>query len=109
MTGTFTKPFPLVHVPICDQTHGFLLGQWLNFKLFGITYLVGKTSRSKLFFCQGPGRLSEALVNIPYKKPAHLGYIRETTLFLKVSTKVCLNIPYKNSAHLVNKGNNFFP
>ena len=36
----------------------FLLGQWLNFKLFGITYLVGKI-KFKLFF-QGPGRLSEA-------------------------------------------------
>ena len=30
-----------------------LLGQWLNFKLFGITYVVGKISRSNLFF-QGP-------------------------------------------------------
>ena len=28
----------------------FLLGQWLNFKLFGITYLVGKISRSNGFF-----------------------------------------------------------
>ncbi len=31
----------------------FSLGQWLNFKLFGITYLVGKISRSNFFF-QGP-------------------------------------------------------
>ena len=31
----------------------YLLGQWLNFKLFGITYLVGKISRSNFFF-QGP-------------------------------------------------------
>ena len=30
-----------------------LLGQWLNFKLFGITYLAGKISRSNFFF-QGP-------------------------------------------------------
>ncbi len=30
-----------------------LLGQWLNFKLFGITYLVGKI-KFKLFFFQGP-------------------------------------------------------
>ncbi len=30
----------------------YLLGQWLNFKLFGITYLVGKI-KFKLFF-QGP-------------------------------------------------------
>ena len=30
----------------------YLLGQWLNFKLFGITYLVGKR-KFKLFF-QGP-------------------------------------------------------
>ena len=30
-----------------------LLGQWLNFKLFGITYLVGKISRSNCFF-RGP-------------------------------------------------------
>ncbi len=28
---------------------GILLGQWLNFKLFGITYLVGKI-KFKLFF-----------------------------------------------------------
>ena len=27
----------------------YLLGQWLNFKLFGITYLVGKI-KFKLFF-----------------------------------------------------------
>ena len=31
---------------------GHLLGQWLNFKLFGITYLVGKI-KFKLF-SQGP-------------------------------------------------------
>ena len=37
-----------------------LLGQWLNLaKLLGITYLVGKISRSKVAFFQGPGRLSE--------------------------------------------------
>ena len=30
-------------------------------KLLGITYLVGKTSRSN-FFCQGPGRLSEIVI-----------------------------------------------
>ena len=36
-----------------------LLGQWLTFKFFGITYLVGKISRSNGFFFQGPGRLSE--------------------------------------------------
>ena len=29
--------------------YGYLLGQWLNFKLFGITYLVGKI-KFKLFF-----------------------------------------------------------
>ena len=29
-----------------------LLGQWLNFKLFGITYLVGKIKFN--FFFQGP-------------------------------------------------------
>ena len=27
----------------------FLLGQWLNFKLFGITYLVGKIKFKLLF------------------------------------------------------------
>ena len=30
----------------------YLLGQWLNFKLFGITYLVGKIKFKLLF--QGP-------------------------------------------------------
>ena len=37
----------------------YLLGQWLNFKLFGITYLVGKINKVQAFFFQGPGRLSE--------------------------------------------------
>jgi len=32
--------------------HDFLLGQWLNFKLFGITYLVGK-KKFKLLFISG--------------------------------------------------------
>ncbi len=27
----------------------YLLGQWLNFKFFGITYLVGKISRSNFY------------------------------------------------------------
>ncbi len=41
------------------------LGQWLNFKLFGITYLVGKI-KFKLFFFQGP--LAEwALVNFLWR------------------------------------------
>ena len=40
----------------------YLLGQWLNFKLFGITYLVGNKP-FKLFFFQGPGRLSELLTS----------------------------------------------
>ncbi len=35
-----------------DPYNLFLLGQWLNFKLFGITYLVGRI-KFKLFF-QGP-------------------------------------------------------
>ena len=42
----------------CHRSHLFLLGQWLNFKLFGITFLVGKISRSN-FCIQAPGRLSE--------------------------------------------------
>ena len=41
-----------------DLSNSFSLSQWPNFKLFGITYLVGKISRSNFFF-QGPGRLSE--------------------------------------------------
>ena len=36
-----------------DDEDDDLLGQWLNLKLFGITYLVGKISRSNFFF-QGP-------------------------------------------------------
>ena len=45
--------------PFCGGLCWFdLLGQWLNFKLFGITYLIGKISRLNFFF-QGPGRLSE--------------------------------------------------
>ena len=40
----------------------YLPGQWLNFKLFGITYLVGKI-KFKLFF-QGP-RLSEVISRGP--------------------------------------------
>ena len=50
----------------------YLLGQWLNFKLFGITYLVGKISRSNCFF-QGPGRLSEYTI---------LGIVRGIQCFL---------------------------
>ena len=46
--------FQLIHFGI------FLLGQWLNFKLLWIPYLVGKISRSSFFF-QGPGRLSKFL------------------------------------------------
>ncbi len=55
----------------CLEPKGFAplgFGNWLiltwpmakRLKLFGITYLVGKISRSNLFF-QGPGRLSENL------------------------------------------------
>ena len=42
MLGADLKLEPACHVD--------LLGQWLNFKLFGITYLVGKISRSNFFF-----------------------------------------------------------
>ena len=38
--------------PVFFDWYKCLLGQWLNFKLFGITYLVGKI-KFKLFF-QGP-------------------------------------------------------
>ena len=41
-----------------------LLGQWLNFKLFGITYLVGKISRSNFFF-QGPLAEWDPLIRSP--------------------------------------------
>ena len=40
-------------VPDLNYPYQGLLGQWLNFKLFGITYLVLKISRSNFFF-QGP-------------------------------------------------------
>ena len=43
--------FVFLFVKIDDQQLGIgLLGQWLNFKLFGITYLVGKISRSNFYF-----------------------------------------------------------
>ncbi len=48
---------------LCSQLLSNSLSQWLNFKLFGITYLVGKISRSNFFF-QGPGRLSEVMLSI---------------------------------------------
>ena len=38
--------------PVAQKLFRILLGQWLNFKLFGITYLVGKI-KFTLFF-QGP-------------------------------------------------------
>ena len=44
--GRSKVPLPCVHV---FRKHINLLGQWLNFKLFGITYLVGKI-KFKLFF-----------------------------------------------------------
>ena len=37
------------HIFFLKKKCVFLLGQWLNFKLFGITYLVGKI-KFKLFF-----------------------------------------------------------
>ena len=43
------------------QIEVFSLSQWLNFKLFGIPYLVGKMSSRSNDFFQGPGRLSEHL------------------------------------------------
>ena len=46
--GQFWGIFLLLLVPCL----GCLLGQWLNFKLFGITYLVGKIKFKLLF--QGP-------------------------------------------------------
>ena len=43
--------FVFLLVKIDDQQLGIgFLGQWLNFKLFGITYLVGKISRSNFYF-----------------------------------------------------------
>ena len=51
--------------PILDLFKTKLLGQWLNFKLVGITYLIGKKEFKVLF--QGPGRLSE--LNIPTQRP----------------------------------------
>ena len=43
-----------------------LLGQWLNFKLFGITYLVGKI-KCKLFF---PGPLGVSWEHLENSKAA---------------------------------------
>ncbi len=50
----------------------YLLSQWLNLKLFGITYLVGKI-KFKLFF-QGPLGLSEYRAPSVFycKTPSHL-------------------------------------
>ena len=48
----FFGVFAFVEEPSWKLTYPYLLGQWLNFKLFGITYLVGKI-KFKLFF-QGP-------------------------------------------------------
>ena len=49
-----TPTFPWQHswpqVEVVEASYFTLLGQWPNFKLFGITYLVGKISRSNLFF-----------------------------------------------------------
>ena len=41
--------FKCLHLWLHSMHHQTLLGQWLNFKLFGITYLVGK-KKFKLFF-----------------------------------------------------------
>ena len=43
------KMVGIVMVTNCKLGYKYLLGQWLNFKLFGITYLVGKI-KFKLFF-----------------------------------------------------------
>ena len=58
--GTICLPNVLFVFSKSNSFELHLLGQWLNFKLFGITYLVGKMSRSNFFF-QGPGRLSECI------------------------------------------------
>ena len=42
----------MVHLKMVLPLYKHLLGQWLNFKLFGITYLVGKVKFKLLF--QGP-------------------------------------------------------
>ncbi len=57
-----------------DDEDDDLLGQWLNLKLFGITYLVGKISRSNFFF-QGP--LAE------WDDEKHVGYPRHPTNITK--------------------------
>ena len=44
----FGKKFKLGKSSPCHEV--FLLGQWLNFKLFRITYVVGKKNRSNFFF-----------------------------------------------------------
>ena len=51
---------------------GSLLGQWLNFKLFGITYLVGKISRSNFFF--RVHWLSEKNIHGLFNQPPRAGY-----------------------------------
>ena len=56
------QPSALV-VEMVDFQQSYLVKQAKRLKLFGITYLVGKISRSNCFF-QGPGRLSEAIVLI---------------------------------------------
>ena len=60
----------------------WLLGQWLNFKLFGSTYLVGKIiSRSNVVFFRVKGRPSETrcflMVNISVGMLQKLEFFRQ--------------------------------
>ncbi len=66
---------------------GFSLSQWLNFKLFGITYLVGRIKSSNFFF--RVHWLSEVLL-IPQKL---------STFFLNLQDPVAVG-PFKKGEGL---------
>ena len=60
-----------------EKNKGNLLGQWLNFKLFGITYLVGKI-KFKLFFF----RVQDGWVRKTVKSSKELMFGRLSPTFL---------------------------
>ena len=58
MPGDKKNTFFLDKLALSFLSKGYSLSQWLNFKLSGITCLVGKMSSFNGFF-DGPGRLRE--------------------------------------------------
>ncbi len=56
------------------KSDSYLIGQWLNFKLFGITVFSREDKPTRTALFQGPGRLSELMVGINKRAPLRLPF-----------------------------------